>query len=62
MNPAALKANLGDLKQGGLILINTDAFDERNLAKAGYDDDPLDDDDLMRSAWTRLTAASMFTL
>ncbi len=43
MNPAALKANLGDLVDGGLILINTDAFDERNLAKAGYTSNPLDD-------------------
>jgi len=41
MNPAALKANLGDLRMGGLILVNTDAFDERNLAKAGYAENPL---------------------
>ncbi len=46
MNPAALKANLGDLRKGGLILINSDAFDERNLAKAGYDTSPLDDGSL----------------
>jgi 2-oxoglutarate ferredoxin oxidoreductase subunit alpha len=46
MNPAALKANLGDLVEGGLIVVNTDAFDERNLAKAGYDSNPLDDDTL----------------
>ncbi len=46
MNPAALKANLGDLVQGGLVLVNTDAFEERNLAKAGYDTNPLDDDTL----------------
>ncbi len=43
MNPAALKTNLGDVAKGGLILINTDAFEERNLAKAGYDSDPLED-------------------
>jgi 2-oxoglutarate ferredoxin oxidoreductase subunit alpha len=46
MNPAALKANIGDLRKGGLILINTDAFDERNLAKAGYDTNPLENGDL----------------
>jgi 2-oxoglutarate ferredoxin oxidoreductase subunit alpha len=46
MNPAALKANLDDLVEGGLIVVNTDAFDERNLAKAGYDSNPLDDDTL----------------
>ena len=46
MNPAALKANLGDLRKGGLLLINTDAFDERNLAKAGYEVSPLTDGSL----------------
>jgi 2-oxoglutarate ferredoxin oxidoreductase subunit alpha len=43
MNPAALKKNLKDLRQGGTLVVNTDAFDERNLAKAGYDTNPLDD-------------------
>ena len=43
MNPAALKANLDDLKSGGLILINKDAFVDRNRSKAGYDTDPLTD-------------------
>jgi 2-oxoglutarate ferredoxin oxidoreductase subunit alpha len=43
MNPAALKKNLKDLRQGGTLIINTDAFDERNLAKAGYESDPLED-------------------
>jgi 2-oxoglutarate ferredoxin oxidoreductase subunit alpha len=46
MNPAALKANIDDLVEGGLIVVNTDAFDERNLAKAGYESNPLDDDTL----------------
>jgi 2-oxoglutarate ferredoxin oxidoreductase subunit alpha len=46
MNPAALKANLADLRAGGLLLINTDAFDERNLAKAGYEVSPLEDGEL----------------
>jgi 2-oxoglutarate ferredoxin oxidoreductase subunit alpha len=43
MNPAALKKNLKDLRQGGTLIVNTDAFDERNLAKAGYETDPLED-------------------
>ncbi len=54
MNPAALKANLKDLVPGGLILINTDAFDERNLAKAGYESNPLEDGSL--DSYTVLTA------
>jgi 2-oxoglutarate ferredoxin oxidoreductase subunit alpha len=43
MNPAALKANLDDVKKGGLIIVNSDAFDERNLAKAEYETNPLED-------------------
>ena len=43
MNPAALKKNLTDLRQGGTLIVNTDAFDERNLAKAGYQTNPLED-------------------
>lgn len=43
MNPAALKANIHDLVKGGLLIVNTDAFEERNLAKAGYDTNPLED-------------------
>ncbi len=46
MNPAALMKNFKDLRQGGTLIINTDAFDERNLAKAGYENNPLDDDSL----------------
>ncbi|HHC09034.1 MAG TPA: 2-oxoacid:acceptor oxidoreductase subunit alpha [Actinobacteria bacterium] len=46
MNPAALKANLGDLVKGGLIVVNSDAFDERNLQKAGYETNPLEDGSL----------------
>jgi 2-oxoglutarate ferredoxin oxidoreductase subunit alpha len=47
MNPAALMRNLKDLRQGGTLLVNTDTFDERNLAKAGYDTNPLEDDTLV---------------
>jgi 2-oxoglutarate ferredoxin oxidoreductase subunit alpha len=46
MNPAALKAHLHDLVKGGLLIVNTDAFEERNLAKAGYDVNPLEDGSL----------------
>jgi 2-oxoglutarate ferredoxin oxidoreductase subunit alpha len=54
MNPAALKANIADLPKGGLIIANRDAFEERNLAKAGYESNPLEDDSL--SAYHVLTA------
>ena len=43
MNPAALKVNLSDLAKGGTIIVNTDAFNERNLQKAGYEASPLED-------------------
>ena len=46
MNPAALMANFDDLKPGALIIANSDAFDERNLAKAGYENNPLKDQSL----------------
>ncbi len=46
MNPAAFRANIRDLVPGGLILVNTDAFDERNLGKAGYQENPLENDSL----------------
>jgi 2-oxoglutarate ferredoxin oxidoreductase subunit alpha len=44
MNPAALKTNLHDLPQGGILIVNEDAFTERNLEKAGYASNPLDDE------------------
>jgi 2-oxoglutarate/2-oxoacid ferredoxin oxidoreductase subunit alpha len=43
MNPAALRTNLKDLPQGGTLVVNTDAFTERNLDKAGYTSNPLED-------------------
>src|SRR6266849_3824489 len=43
MNPAALKVHLRDLKPGGLLIVNTAAYDKRNLDKAGYPANPLDD-------------------
>ncbi|TQK28113.1 2-oxoacid:acceptor oxidoreductase subunit alpha [Arthrobacter sp. SLBN-53] len=46
MNPAALKANVGDLPRGGLIIANSDEFTKRNLAKVGYDANPLENEEL----------------
>ncbi|MGA5727924.1 2-oxoacid:acceptor oxidoreductase subunit alpha [Streptomyces seoulensis] len=46
MNPAALKANVGDLPRGAEIIVNTDEFTKRALAKVGYADSPLDDGSL----------------
>jgi 2-oxoglutarate ferredoxin oxidoreductase subunit alpha len=46
MNPAALKTNLKDLVKGGTLIVNRDAFTERNLDKAGYAANPLEDGSL----------------
>ena len=46
MNPAALKANVSDLPRGGLIIANSDEFTKRNLAKVGYEANPLETDEL----------------
>ncbi len=43
MNPAALRTNLKDVPRGGTIIVNTDAFTDRNLDKAGYSSNPLED-------------------
>lgn len=46
MNPAALKANLKDVKKGGTLLLNKDTFTQANLVKAGYEKNPLEDGSL----------------
>jgi 2-oxoglutarate/2-oxoacid ferredoxin oxidoreductase subunit alpha len=46
MNPAALRTNLKDVPPGGTLIVNTDAFNDRNLQKAGYDVNPLEDGSL----------------
>jgi len=46
MNPAALKTNLKDLPKGGTLIVDADAFKDRNLQKAGYDANPLEDGSL----------------
>ena len=46
MNPAALKANIGDLPRGGMVIANSDEFTKRNLTKVGYVTNPLESDEL----------------
>ncbi|MDL1870935.1 2-oxoacid:acceptor oxidoreductase subunit alpha [Deltaproteobacteria bacterium PRO3] len=46
MNPAALKTNLRDLPHGGILILNQDAFNERNLERAGYGSNPIEDGSL----------------
>jgi len=46
MNPAALKTNLKDLPTSGILVVDKDAFTDRNLQKAGYDGNPLEDGSL----------------
>jgi 2-oxoglutarate/2-oxoacid ferredoxin oxidoreductase subunit alpha len=46
MNPAALRVNLAEVEKGATIIVNQDAFTKRNLEKAGYDSDPLEDGSL----------------
>ena len=53
MNPAALKVHLPDLPKGGIVIVNTDEFNETNLKKAGYDVQPA-----RRTAASTPTASS----
>ncbi|WP_029429875.1 2-oxoacid:acceptor oxidoreductase subunit alpha [Blastococcus sp. URHD0036] len=67
MNPAALKANVGDLPAGGVLIVDADEFTPRNLAKVGYEADPLEDGSLSahtvhRVAMTSLTTAALAPL
>jgi 2-oxoglutarate ferredoxin oxidoreductase subunit alpha len=48
MNPAALKVNVGQLREGGLIIADEGEFTARNLAKAGYEANPLEDGSLAK--------------
>ena len=59
MNPAALKANLSDLPQGADLIVNTDEFTKRNLAKVGYATNPLDDGSLEEYAVHPVALTSM---
>ncbi|MGH9839864.1 MAG: 2-oxoacid:acceptor oxidoreductase subunit alpha [Blastocatellia bacterium] len=46
MNPAALKVNIKDLEKGGILVLNTDEFNDNNLRKAGYASNPVEDGSL----------------
>ena len=59
MNPAALKANLKDLRRGSVIIVNTDEFSKRNLQKVGYENDPLEDGSLDSYQLHRIPLTSM---
>jgi 2-oxoglutarate ferredoxin oxidoreductase subunit alpha len=59
MNPAALKTNVADLKPGGLIIADEGEFGARNLAKAGYEGNPLDDDTLAKWQVIRLNMSQL---
>ncbi len=59
MNPAALKANLPELGRGATIIVNEDAFSKRNLEKAGYDANPLEDGSLSEYRVHRIPMTSM---
>src|SRR6187455_1360720 len=59
MNPAALMADLHRLEPGGTIIVNEDAFDERNLTKVGYETSPLDDGSLANYRVLRVPMTSL---
>jgi 2-oxoglutarate/2-oxoacid ferredoxin oxidoreductase subunit alpha len=59
MNPAALMADLHRLEPGGTVIVNEDAFETRNLDKAGYRANPLDDDTLANYRVIRVPMTSL---
>jgi 2-oxoglutarate/2-oxoacid ferredoxin oxidoreductase subunit alpha len=64
MNPAALKANIDELPRGGMVIANADEFTKRNLAKVGYQQNPLESGELSEYvvhaiAMTTLTLAAV---
>jgi 2-oxoglutarate/2-oxoacid ferredoxin oxidoreductase subunit alpha len=61
MNPAALKANLYDLPLGATIIVNEDAFNKRNLEKAGYSTHPLEDGSLKEFRVHRIPMTALTT-
>jgi 2-oxoglutarate ferredoxin oxidoreductase subunit alpha len=61
MNPAALRANVGDVAPGGVLIVDTDEFTPRNLAKVGYAADPLDDPALQGFTVHRVPMTSLTT-
>jgi len=61
MNPAALKANRPELARGATIIVNEDAFTKRNLEKAGYDANPLEDGSLSEFRVHRIPMTALTT-
>jgi 2-oxoglutarate ferredoxin oxidoreductase subunit alpha len=61
MNPAALKMNVGDLEDGGALIVNTDAFTKTNLHKANYTSNPLEDGSLSRYRLFKIPITSLNT-
>src|SRR5437660_10752257 len=61
MNPAALKANLPELERGATIIVNEDAFSKRNLEKAGYQSNPLEDGSLTEFRVHRIPMTTLTT-
>ena len=65
-NPAALRANVDDLRPGGMVIINSDAFNQKALQRAGYTDDPLpalrDRVQLVEIPFTRLNREALSDL
>ncbi|MGV7120701.1 2-oxoacid:acceptor oxidoreductase subunit alpha [Sphingopyxis sp. 550A] len=59
MNPAALKTNVGNLKLGGLIIADEGEFNDRNLAKAKYESNPLDDGSLAKWQLLKLNISQL---
>lgn len=59
MNPAALKTNVPQLKPGGLIIADEGEFNDRNLAKAKYDANPLDDGSLAKWQLLKLNISQL---
>ena len=59
MNPAGLKANIAVMERGATLIVNSDAFDERSLAKAGYAVDPLTDNSLSEFAVYKVPMTSI---
>jgi 2-oxoglutarate ferredoxin oxidoreductase subunit alpha len=61
MNPAALKANLAEIDRGATIIVNEDAFTKRNLEKAGYESNPLEDGGLSAYRVHRIPMTTLTT-
>ena len=59
MNPAALKKEISKLEIGGTVIVNKDTFEERNLAKAGYTENPLETGELSNYTLFKVPMTSM---